>query len=56
MRRIPFYRIPVDQIIPRSMRPDELRNVRGVWWRLRQREGVKLPPQDGVILVRGDRP
>ena len=56
MRRIPFYRIPVDQLFPRSMRPDELRNVRGVWWRLRRREGVKLPPQERVIVIDGGRP
>ncbi len=54
MRRAPFYRVPVDQLIPRSMRPDELRDVRQVWWR-QARLGYRLPPEKGVVLITGGK-
>ncbi len=53
MRRAPYFRYPVVLLIPRKMRPEELPDIRRVWWRWRRREGVELPPQEGVILIRG---
>ena len=32
-----------------------LGHLRAVWWRLRRHEGFELPPQDDVILIRGDK-
>ncbi len=54
MRRIPFYRVPVDQLVPRSVRPDEARYVRQVWWN-QVRLGHRLPPEPGVIVIDGGR-
>ena len=53
MRRIPFYRIPVDQLIPRSMRRDETRYVRQVWWN-QARLGHRMPAERDVILIEGE--
>jgi hypothetical protein len=54
MRRTSFYRVPVDQLVPRSMRPDETRHVRQVWWN-QARLGHRLPAEPGVILIDGGR-
>ena len=50
MRRIPFYRVPVDQLVPRSIRPDEVRYARQVWWN-QARLGHRMPAEKGVILI-----
>ena len=55
MRRARYYRLPVFRLFPRPMRPDELPDVRRVWWHWRRHEGLELPPERGVILIRGGR-
>ena len=55
MRRAPYYRIPVDQLIPRPLRADELRDVRRLWWNQRRHEGVELPPEPSAILLKGGK-
>ncbi len=55
MKRPHYFRIPVFRLFPRPMRPDELPDVRRLWWRWRRREGVKLPPERGVILLWGGK-
>ena len=37
---------------PRQMRPDELAEVRALWWRLAA-QGIRLPAEVGVIAMRG---
>ncbi len=44
--------IPVDDLHLRPMRPSERSLVVACWWRMR-REGVKLPPEPGVIVIDG---
>ena len=55
MRRDPYFRVPVFRLFPRPMRPDELPDVRRVWWRQRRHEGIALPPERGVILLPGGK-
>ena len=55
MRRARYFRVPVDQLIPRPMHPNVLRDVRWVWWHWRRYEGVELPPERGIILIKGGR-
>ena len=50
-----YIRFPVDRLIPRPIRPDEIPHVRRVWWRL-TRVGHRLPPERGVIMIQGGRP
>ncbi len=50
MRHSLFYRAPVDQIVPRSMRRDETRYVRQVWWD-HARLGHRMPTEKGGILL-----
>ena len=50
MRHSLFHRVPVDQIVPRSMRRDETRYVRQVWWD-HARLGHRMPAEKGVILL-----
>ena len=45
---------PVDRLIPRPIRPEEVPHIRRVWWRLAS-IGYQLPPERGVILFDGDR-
>jgi hypothetical protein len=47
--------IPVSQLLPRPVRPDELPELRALWWRHRA-QGVPLPPEFGVIAIEGGRP
>ncbi len=47
-------RVPTGLLVPPDIRPDELPDVRLVWWRQRRHEGVELPPQEGVISIPGD--
>ena len=55
MRRVRYFRFPVVRLVPRPMRPDELPDVRHLWWRWRRHEGVELPPEPGVILIPGGK-
>ena len=47
--------IPVAQLLPRPVCPDELAELRALWWRQRA-EGVTLPAEPGVIAIAGGRP
>ena len=47
--------LPVENLVRRPMRAEERSLVVSCWWRMR-REGVKLPPEPGVIVVPGGRP
>jgi hypothetical protein len=49
------HRVPAGLLIPRPMHPNELRDVRWVWWHQLRHEGVELPPERGVILIEGGR-
>ena len=40
---------------PRPMRPDELTEVRAMWWRLAA-QGIRMPAELGVILLDADHP
>ena len=44
----------LDGFIPRTIRPQERSLVVACWWRMR-REGVHLPAEKGVIVIRGGR-
>ncbi len=54
MNRTRYFRVPVFRLFPRPMRPDELPDVRRVWWN-QARLGYRSPPERGVILIRGGR-
>jgi hypothetical protein len=55
MRRVRYFRAPVDQLVPRPMRPDELPDVRRLWWRQRRHKGMELPAERGLIVIKGGR-
>ena len=40
---------------PRPMRPDELAEVRALWWRLAA-QGIRMPAERGVIVLDADNP
>ena len=44
--------IDQDQLCPRAVRPDELLELRRLWWR-QAGAGHPLPPEIGVIVVEG---
>jgi hypothetical protein len=48
-------RVPAGHLLLRPMRPDELPDVRRVWWH-QARLGYRLPPEKGVIVLEGGRP
>ncbi len=48
--RIAF--IDIAQLVPRDVRPDELPDLRSLWWR-QAGLGHHLPPEIGVIVVEG---
>jgi hypothetical protein len=54
MRRVSLDRVPVDQLVPLSVRPDEARYVRQIWWN-QARLGHRMPAELGVILIDGSR-
>ncbi len=54
MNRVRYFRVPVDRLIPRPMRPDELPNVRRLWWRF-ARQGHRLPAEKHIIVLDGGR-
>ena len=47
-----YIRFPVDRLIPRPIRPDEIPHVRRVWWRLTS-HGHRLQPERSVIMING---
>ncbi len=49
-----YIRFPVDRLIPRPIRPDEVPHVRRVWWR-QAALGYRLPAESGLILLDGGR-
>ncbi len=49
-----FVRVPVHLLIPRPVRPDEVRHVRRVLWNL-SADGHRLPAELGVIVIGGGR-
>ena len=51
MRRQRYFRVPVDQLVPRSMRPDEVRHARQVWWD-QTRLGHRITVEMGVIPLK----
>ena len=46
--------LPVSQLLPRPVRPDEIPELRGMWWR-QARLGHRLPAEVGVIVIEGGR-
>ena len=51
MKRTRYFRVPVDQLVPRSMRPDGVRYARQVWLH-QARLGHRMPVEKGVILLK----
>ena len=49
-----YVTFPVDRLIPRRIRPDEIRHVRQAWWN-QAAEGYRLPAERGVIVINGGR-
>ncbi len=46
--------IGVSQLAPRDVRPDEIPELRSLWWR-QARAGHRLPVERGVIVIGGER-
>ena len=44
--------IPVCQLLPRPVRPNELPELRRLWW-AHAREGHRLPAELEIILIEG---
>ncbi len=44
--------VDVAQLIPRPVRPDEIPEVRALWWR-QAALGHRLPAEIGVIVIEG---
>ena len=44
--------LPVSQLLPRSVRPDEIPELRAMWWR-QIALGHRLPAELGVIVIEG---
>ena len=44
--------IDVTQLVPRDVRPDEIPELRALWWR-QARLGHRLPAERGVIVIEG---
>ena len=44
--------VDLDPLRPRAVHPDELPELRALWWR-QAALGRRLPPETGVILIRG---
>ncbi len=47
--------IPTSQLLPRPVRPDELPELRAIFWR-QVALGHRLPAERGVIVIEGGRP
>ncbi len=46
--------LPLDSLIPRPVRADEVPHVRRMWWNLTA-DGYRLPAERGVIMIEGGR-
>ena len=46
--------LPVSQLLPRPVRPDEIPELRAMWWR-QARLGHRLPAEAGIIAIEGGR-
>ena len=44
--------IEVSQLLPRPVRPDEIPELRAMWWR-QVTQGHRLPAELGVIVIAG---
>jgi hypothetical protein len=44
--------IPVSQLLPRPVRPDEIPELRALWWR-QVALGHRMPAEIGVITIEG---
>ena len=44
--------LPVSQLLPRDVRPDELRELRAMFWR-QASTGFRLPAEIDVIVIEG---
>ena len=49
-----YIHFPVDRLVQRPIRPDEVRHVRQIWWNLNA-DGHRLPAEPGIISIDGDR-
>ena len=47
--------IDIAQLVLRDVRPDELPELRALWWR-QSAQGVALPAELEVIVITGGRP
>ena len=47
--------VPVSQLVPRPVRPDEIPELRAIWWR-QIAHGIRLPAEPGVILLDSKHP
>ena len=45
---------PISQLLPRPVRPDEIPELRALWWR-QAALGHRLPAEIGVIMLQGGR-
>ena len=45
----------VSQLLPRPVRPDEIPELRALWWR-QARLGHRLPAEAEIIVIEGGRP
>ncbi len=50
----PSHTVDIDvlHLVPRPVRPDELRELRAMWWR-QAALGHRLPAELGVIVIEG---
>ena len=46
--------IDVEDLVPRPVRPDEVPELRAIWWR-QARLGHRLPAEFGLIVIMGGR-
>ncbi len=44
--------LPVSQLVPRRVRPDEIPELRALWWR-QAALGHRLPAERGLIVLPG---
>jgi hypothetical protein len=45
----------VSQLVPRDVRPDEIPELRAMWWR-QAALGHRLPAERDIIVLEGERP
>ena len=47
--------IEIAQLVPRPVRPDEIPELRAIWWR-QAAQGHRLPAERGIIVLDGGDP